>query len=137
MRALSSRSVFPGLILTTALAVSSCEPIPGTASAGTPPALERSMPESVGMSSERLTRLHDGMQQLVDDGLLAGITTMVARRGQVVDFQTYGQRDIEAEDQMEEDAIFRIYSMSKPITGVALMTLFDVCIFRLSYPVQR
>ncbi len=137
MRALSSRSVFLGLILTTALAVSSCEPIPGTASAGTPPALERSMPESVGMSSERLTRLHDGMQQLVDNGLLAGITTMISRRGQVVDFQTYGQRDIQARDPMEEDAIFRIYSMSKPITGVALMTLYEEGKFRLSDPVQR
>ncbi len=119
MRALGSRSVFLGFILTTALAVSGCEPTPGSAAAGTPPLLPPATPESVGMSSERLTRLHDGMQQLVDDGLLAGITTMIARRGQVVDFQTYGHRDIEAGDPMEEDAIFRIYSMSKPITGVA------------------
>ena len=89
------------------------------------------------MSSERLTRLHDGMQQLVDDGRLAGITTMVARRGRVVDFQTYGQRDIEAGSPMQEDAIFRIYSMSKPITGVALMTLYEEGKFRLSDPVQR
>ena len=137
MCALGSRSVYLGLILTTALAVSSCEPLPGTAVAGTPTDLRRATPESVGMSSERLTRLHDGMQQLVDDGLLAGITTMIARRGQVVDFQTYGQRDIAAGDPMEEDAIFRIYSMSKPITGVALMTLYEEGKFRLSDPVQR
>ena len=137
MRALGSRWVFLGFILTTTLVLSGCEPTPGSAAAGTPPLLPPATPESVGMSSERLTRLHDGMQQLVDDGLLAGITTMIARRGQVVDFQTYGHRDIEAGDLMEEDAIFRIYSMSKPITGVALMTLYEEGKFRLSDPVQR
>jgi len=89
------------------------------------------------MSSERLTRLHDEMQGLVDDGRLAGITTMIARHGIVVDFQTYGHRDIEAGDSMEEDEIFRIYSMSKPITGVALMTLYEEGKFRLSDPVAR
>ena len=89
------------------------------------------------MSSKRLTRLHDEMQGLVDDGRLAGITTMIARHGTVVDFQTYGHRDIEAGDPMEEDEIFRIYSMSKPITGVALMTLYEEGKFRLSDPVAR
>ena len=137
MRALGFRSVFLGLILTGALSVSSCEPTPGADAAGTAPILERSTPESVGMSSERLTRLHNAMQELVDDGRLAGITTMIARRGFVVDFQTYGQRDIQAGDEMEEDAIFRIYSMSKPITGVALMTLYEEGKFSLSDPVQR
>ena len=137
MRALGFRSVLLGLILTTVLSVSSCQPTPGADAAGTAPILERSTPESVGMSSERLTRLHNAMQELVDDGRLAGITTMIARRGFVVDFQTYGQRDIEAGDRMEEDAIFRIYSMSKPITGVALMTLYEEGKFSLSDPVQR
>ena len=137
MRTLSARSAFLAPILTITLVASGCEAPPEAAAAGTPPALQRSAPEAVGMSSERLTRLHDGMQQLVDDGLLAGITTMVARRGQVVHFQTYGYRDIEAGDPMEEDAIFRIYSMSKPITGVALMTLYEEGKFRLSDPVQR
>ena len=134
MRAISSRTVL--LTLTLTLAVSGCDVAPyASASAG--PALRRSTPESVGMSSERLTRLHDAMQELVDDGRLSGITTMITRRGRVVDFQTYGQADIEAGVQMEEDAIFRIYSMSKPITGVALMTLYEEGKFRLSDPVQR
>lgn len=99
--------------------------------------LARTTPESVGMSSQRLTRLHDAMQGFVDDGRLAGITTMIARHGQIVDFQTYGYRDIEANDPMAEDAIFRIYSMSKPITGVALMMLYEEGKFRLSDPVRR
>ena len=138
MRVMSSRTALLTLTLTITTAVSGCVDLASDASAFPgPPALRRAMPESVGMSSERLTRLHDAMQEFVDDGRLAGITTMIARRGQVVDFQTYGQRDIEAGDQMEEDAIFRIYSMSKPITGVALMTLYEEGKFRLSDPVQR
>ncbi len=103
MRALNARSAFLGPILTIALVASGCEAPSEAIAAGTPPALQRSAPEAVGMSSQRLTRLHDGMQQLVDDGLLAGITTMVARRGQVVDFQTYGHRDVE---DPAEDLIF-------------------------------
>jgi CubicO group peptidase (beta-lactamase class C family) len=89
------------------------------------------------MSAERLTRLHDAMQGLVDDGRLAGITTMIARHGQIADFHTYGYRDIEADDPMAEDDIFRIYSMSKPITGVALMMLYEEGKFRLGDPVRR
>jgi CubicO group peptidase (beta-lactamase class C family) len=89
------------------------------------------------MSSERLTRFHDAMQGFVDEGRLAGITTMIARHGQIADFRTYGYRDIEADDPMAEDAIFRIYSMSKPITGVALMMLYEEGKFRLSDPVRR
>ena len=136
MRKLRVRSVVLGLIPAIALLVSGCEVPVGSAAAGTP-ALQYAAPEEVGMSSERLTGLHDAMQQLVDDGRLAGITTMVARHGRVVDFQTFGYGDIEAGTRMEEDAIFRIYSMSKPITGVALMTLYEEGKFRLSDPVQR
>jgi CubicO group peptidase (beta-lactamase class C family) len=99
--------------------------------------LGRTLPESVGMSSERLDRLHEAMQALVDGGELAGITTMVSRHGRIADFQTHGWRDVEATDSMAEDAIFRIYSMSKPITGVALMMLYEEGKFRLSDPVRR
>jgi len=119
------------------IAMSGCEPLAGVSADGTRPALSEAVPEEVGMSSQRLTRLHDGMQELVDGGRLAGITTMIARHGHVADFQTYGYRDLEAGASMERDAIFRIYSMSKPITGVALMTLFEEGQFRLSDPVAR
>ncbi len=131
------RPMFLGAILACAVLLAGCEVTPGTAAAGMTPTLQRAMPEEVGMSSERLTRLHEGMQRLVDDGLLAGVTTMIARRGRIVDFQTFGYRDAEAQDPMSEDAIFRIYSMSKPITGVALMTLYEEGKFRLSDPVER
>ena len=78
------------------------------------------------------------MQELVDDGRLAGITTMIARHGRVADFQTYGYPGHGGRTTpMAEDAIFRIYSMSKPITGVALMMLYEEGKFRLSDPVRR
>ena len=129
-----------GFALVAALAVSvsasGCD-ISAEASAPRAAALDTGSPESVGMSSERLARLHDAMQGLVDDGRLAGITTMIARRGRIVDFRTYGHRDREANDPMREDAIFRIYSMSKPITGVALMMLYEEGKFRLDDPVAR
>lgn len=135
MRTLRARPAVLALFLTIALGLAGCEQPSAVAEGGASTALPTAAPEEVGMSSERLGRLHAGMQGLVDDGRLAGITTMVARRGRVVDFQTYGHRDLEADDPMREDAIFRIYSMSKPITGVALMMLYEEGKFRLSDPV--
>ena len=99
--------------------------------------LARVAPEQVGMSSDRLARLDDAMQGLVDDGLLAGITTMISRHGKIAHFGTFGHRDIEAGSEMTEDVIFRIYSMTKPITGVALMILYEEGKFRLSDPVHK
>lgn len=82
--------------------------------------------ESVGMSSARLTRLDDVMKQrYVDPGRLPGILTMVYRRGQLAHVGMAGHTDIERGKPMREDAIFRIYSMSKPITAVALMMLVE------------
>ena len=99
--------------------------------------LARAAPEDVGMSSNRLERLDDAMQGLVDDGLLAGITTMIARHGKIAHFGTFGHQNIEDGVEMSEDTIFRIYSMTKPITGVALMILYEEGRFRLSDPVHR
>jgi CubicO group peptidase (beta-lactamase class C family) len=94
-------------------------------------------PETVGMSSERLDRLSKAMQSVIDQGQLAGITTMIARHGKVVDFQTFGYQNLETKTPMAKDTIFRIYSMTKPITGVALMMLFEEGKFRLSDPVEK
>ncbi len=73
------------------------------------------------MSSERLEGIGRGMQRLIDDGKIPGTVTMVARRGKVVHFDTLGYQDIESNTPMAKDTIFRIYSMTKPITSVALM----------------
>ena len=138
MRTIVTRTATFAFTLTFLIAAMACEaPSSNTSASRSSRTLARTTPESVGMSSERLTRLHNAMQGLVDDGRLAGITTMIARHGQIADFQTYGYRDMEADDPMAEDAIFRIFSMSKPITGVALMMLYEEGKFRLSDPVRR
>jgi CubicO group peptidase (beta-lactamase class C family) len=87
--------------------------------------LPTAKPAQVGMSAERLARLNEGMKTLVDQGRLAGVVTMVARHGKVVEFEAVGKRDVAANAPMQKDDIFRIYSMSKPITGVAMMMLFE------------
>src|SRR5579863_9576787 len=83
-------------------------------------------PETVGMSSARLARLDEVMKRrYVDGGYLPGMLTYVYRKGQLVHTGLCGQMDLERGKQMREDAIFRIYSMSKPITAVALMMLVE------------
>src|ERR1700735_4240828 len=93
--------------------------------------------ESEGMSAERLARLSAGMKELVDSGRLAGVVTMVSRHGKVVEFDAAGKRDIAANSPMQKDSIFRIYSMSKPITGVAMMMLFEEGKWQLNDPVAK
>jgi CubicO group peptidase (beta-lactamase class C family) len=75
-------------------------------------------PEDVGLSSAGMTRLQRHIQAYVDAGKFPGAIAMVQRRGKVVHFQTYGQRDLEAGTPVERDTIFRIYSMTKPIVSV-------------------
>jgi CubicO group peptidase (beta-lactamase class C family) len=83
-------------------------------------------PETVGMSSARLARLDEVMKRrYVDDGYLPGMLTYVYRKGHLVHTGMCGQMDIARGEPMREDAIFRIYSMSKPITAVALMMLVE------------
>jgi CubicO group peptidase (beta-lactamase class C family) len=94
-------------------------------------------PESVGFSSERLKRLDVGMRAVVDNKRLAGIATVVARHGQVVHQMTYGQADIAGNKPMRMDSIVRIYSMTKPITGVALMMLYEEGKWKPSDPISR
>jgi CubicO group peptidase (beta-lactamase class C family) len=101
------------------------------------PALPTAKAENAGMSTERLTRLGETMKSLVDQGRLAGVVTMVARHGKVVEFEAAGKRDIAANLPMQKDSIFRIYSMSKPITGVAMMMLFEEGKWQLNDPVAK
>ena len=82
-------------------------------------------PETVGFSSEGLERLHQFMQQAVDQKQVAGIVTILARHGKVVDYSSYGYRDMAAGAPMTKDVIFRDFSMTKPVTGVAMMILYQ------------
>ncbi len=93
--------------------------------------------ESVGMSSERLIRLDAAMKKLVDDKQVASLVTLVMRHGKVVDFQAVGQLDTRKPDAVQKDSIFRIYSMSKPVTGVAMMMLYEEGKWQLNDPVSR
>ncbi len=99
--------------------------------------LPRATPESVGISTERLGRMHAGMQALVDSHQVGGLVTLVARDGKLVDLQAFGFQDVDAKTPMKTDSIFRIASMSKPITSVAVMMLFEEGKLALTDPVSR
>ena len=94
-------------------------------------------PEEFGFSPDRLKRIDTVMQRYVDQKTLAGIVTLVARRGAVFHFEKFGYQDIETRKPMELDTILRIYSMTKPITSVALMMLFEHGLVRLTDPVTK
>ena len=82
-------------------------------------------PESVGFSSRRLRRLHALIQGEIDRGELAGAVTILARHDRIIDYRTYGVRDLASGAPMTKDTIFRAYSMTKPITGVAMVILYE------------
>src|SRR4029453_6656805 len=94
-------------------------------------------PETVGVSSPRLEQLHKGMQGYVDRHEAAGIVTLIARDGKVVDLHATGFQDIESRKAMQVDTIFRIASMTKPITSVAAMMLEEEGKIFLTDPVSK
>lgn len=94
-------------------------------------------PETVGFSSERLDRLHELIQNEIDNKALAGAVTILARHGKVVDYRTYGMRDIAMHAPMTKDVIFRDYSMTKPVTGVAMMILYEEGKWLPSDPISK
>jgi CubicO group peptidase (beta-lactamase class C family) len=94
-------------------------------------------PEDVGVSSEKVGEISEFMQSLVDDGKIAGGVTMMARRGKVVHLEAVGMADREAEKPMTTDAIFRIASMTKPITSIAIMMLVEGGKLKLDDPVSE
>jgi len=94
-------------------------------------------PEDVGLSSDTLELAIQKMQQLVDSSKYAGITTLILKDGKLVHQEQYGFADIEKQVAVAENTIFRIFSMSKPVTAVALMTLFDEGKFQLDDKVSK
>lgn len=99
--------------------------------------LEQVDPESVGLRADGIADLKEGMRKAVDDGNLAGIVSALVRDNKLVFLDSYGYQDLESETPMSEDTIFRIFSMTKPITGVALMMLYDEGKFELDDPVSQ
>ena len=94
-------------------------------------------PEAVGLSSERLERIGTAVQHEIDDKRIAGAVTMVVRHGRVAWFKSQGMMDREAGKAMQPDAMFRICSMTKPITSVAVMMLYEEGRFLLDDPVSK
>jgi CubicO group peptidase (beta-lactamase class C family) len=99
--------------------------------------LAMASPESVGVSSDRLRRIDAAMKQVVAAKQAAGVVTLLERHGKVVHLGAVGVQDVRKPDPMKADSIFRIYSMTKPVTGVAMMMLFEEGKWRLEDPVSR
>src|SRR6266566_492015 len=108
----------------------------GLAAQQTPP-LPTAAPESLGISSERLDRMHQGMQAFVNRHEAGGIVTLVAREGKVADLHAVGFQDVESNRPMRPETIFRIASMSKPITSVAVMMLYEEGRLQLTDPISK
>ena len=119
-----SQCIFALLMLVAACQVSARDPL-------------AVRPESVGLSSTRLQRISDNAQKLVEQDRLAGAVTLVARRGNVAQFEAVGWQDKEQKIKMQPDTIFRIASMSKPITSVAVLMLYEEGHFKLDDPVAK
>jgi len=119
----------PILIVTLVCFVLSCVGYAGELSVASP--------KDVGMSAEKLGLVKPAVQGLVDDKKVAGATVVVARKGKIAFFETFGMMDIKAKKPMTKDAILRFYSMSKPITSVALMMLYEEGKIKLDDPVSK
>src|SRR6266576_709427 len=99
--------------------------------------LPTAKPETVGLSSERLERIGTAVQHSIDDKRIAGVVTLVMRRGHVAWFKAQGMMNREASKPMRPDTMFRICSMTKPITSLAVMMLYEEGRFLLGDPVSK
>src|SRR5206468_10245896 len=105
-----------------------------TVAAETPRAAK---PEDVGISSQRLQRIHELIQRNIDAGSFSGAVTLVARNGRIAHFEAQGLMDIETKKPMAKDAMFRIMSMTKPVVGLAVLMMVEEGKVRLNDPVSR
>jgi CubicO group peptidase (beta-lactamase class C family) len=97
----------------------------------------RTKPDQVGLSSERLSRIGETIQRHIQAGDIASAVTLVARRGRVAHLEAFGHLDVESKKPAATDSLFRIASMSKPVTGVAILMLLEEGKVRLGDPVSR
>jgi CubicO group peptidase (beta-lactamase class C family) len=99
--------------------------------------IQETKPESVGLSRERLQRIHETMQRHMDAHQIAGAVTLVARKGHIAHLEAHGVMDLDSKKTMRKDSIFRVFSMSKPVTGVAILMLMEEGKVRLNDPVSK
>jgi CubicO group peptidase (beta-lactamase class C family) len=119
------------LIITLALSAAAM------AQTGAKTGLPAARPEEVGLSPERLRRISDTIQYHIDAKHISGAVTLVARKGRVAHFEAHGLMDIESKKPMRKDTIFVLASMTKPVTGVAVMTLVEEGKIQLTDPVSK
>jgi CubicO group peptidase (beta-lactamase class C family) len=131
MRVMRIRSRLAGLVVLATLVS------PQTFAQTRVATLPAATPESVGLAADLPAKMDAGMQGLIDQKPLAGIVTLVARKGKIVQHQAYGLQSIEANTPMRLDTIARIYSMTKPITGVAMMMLYEEGKWQPSDPIAK
>jgi CubicO group peptidase (beta-lactamase class C family) len=98
--------------------------------------ISKTSSDRAGFSAQRLARIAPVMQQYIDSGKLAGTLTLVAQDGEIVHYEAQGMQDKEAGIPLSKETIFRIYSMSKPITAVAAMTLWEQGKFHMQDPIS-
>ena len=100
-------------------------------------ALPTATPQSAGFTADLPSKMDAGMQGLIDSQHLAGIVSLVARKGKVVQYKAYGVQDLEKQTPMKTDTIAKIYSMTKPVTGVAMMMLYEDGKWKPSDPIAK
>ena len=94
-------------------------------------------PEDVGLSSDTLELANRKMQEYVDEGKFAGISTMIIKNGEMVNRKDFGFADLENQKPLENNTIFRIFSMTKPITSTAIMMLYEEGSLLLDDPIAK
>ena len=99
--------------------------------------IQETKPEDVGLSRERLQRIHETIQRHIDAHQIAGAVTLVARKGRIAHLEAHGAMDLESKKPMAKDSVFRIFSMSKPIAGAAILMLMEEGKVRLNDPVSK
>jgi CubicO group peptidase (beta-lactamase class C family) len=99
--------------------------------------IQETKPETVGLSNQRLQRIHETIQRHMDGHQIAGAVTLVARKGHIAHLEAHGAMDLDSKKPMTKDSIFRIYSMSKPIAGAAILMLMEEGKVRLNDPVSK
>jgi CubicO group peptidase (beta-lactamase class C family) len=99
--------------------------------------LPRAKPSQLGFSAERLRYIDEFCEQKVQSGDIAGVVTLVARHGKIAHFSAVGYADLEKKEKMRTDAIFRLYSQTKPVATTALMMLYEQGRFRLTDPISK
>src|SRR5262245_61513482 len=99
--------------------------------------LPKANPEEAGLSSQRLQRVHAVLQRYIDKGEIAGAVALVARNGKVAYFDAQGIMDLETKRAMRPDSVFRLASMTKPVTSLAIMMLQEEGLLLIDDPVSK